>query len=231
VGERIRLEDEVAVSALDRLSPNRAKGTASLIAEQLRDLILDGSLQPGEQVNEVHVAARLEVSRGPVREAIQRLVQEGLLNQVRNRGTSVVLLDSADIADVYQGRLALEREAARIVFERNSEQLLDDLEAILVRMSRGLERGEWADVARTDLAFHQAIVDSVGSARMSRMFATLAAETLLCLQRFERIYDRREQVLEQHQRLADLLRAGESDAFLSEIDWHLKNSVIRLGCS
>jgi DNA-binding GntR family transcriptional regulator len=219
------------VNALDRLSPNRAKGTASLIAEQLRDLILDGSLQPGEQVNEVHVAARLEVSRGPVREAIQRLVQEGLLDQVRNRGTSVVMLDSEDIADVYQGRLALEREAARLVFERDTDQLLDELEAILVRMSWALDQGEWADVTRTDLAFHHTIVDSVGSRRMSRMFATLAAETLLCLQRFERIYDRREQVIEQHQRLADLLRAGDADAFLGEIDWHLRNSVIRLGCS
>ena len=216
------------MSALDRLSPHRAKGTASLIADQLRDLILDGSFQPGEQVNEVHVAARLEVSRGPVREAVQRLVQEGLLVQVRNRGTSVVVLDTEDIADVYQGRLALEREAARIVFERDATQLVDDLESVLGRMSRALGRGEWADVTRADLAFHQTIVDSVGSRRMSRMFATLAAETLLCLQRFERIYDRREQVIEQHQRLADLLRAGDSEAFIDEIDWHLKNSVIRL---
>jgi DNA-binding GntR family transcriptional regulator len=104
----------------------------------------------------------------------------------------------------------------------------DALDAVVRTMSDALVNQTWADVARADLSFHQTIVDAASSKRLSRMFSTLVAETLLCLHRFERIFDPPGEVIEQHQRLADLFRNGDVDAYLDEIDWHLRNSVVRL---
>ncbi|PSL00904.1 DNA-binding GntR family transcriptional regulator [Murinocardiopsis flavida] len=213
------------MGGLDSVGPMKAQGTADLIADLLRERILDGVLAAGEQINEVHLAARLEMSRGPVREAVQRLVQEGLLTSVRNRGTSVVQLGIEDIADVYRARLAVEREAARVVFTGDHVRLAAALERVLGDMRVALDNRVWADVSRADLTFHQTIVDAAGSRRMSKMFGTLVVETLLCIHKFENIYDPPDIILDHHRRLADLLRAGDLDDYLREIDWHLQNSV------
>ena len=61
-------------------------------ADQIRDGILQGAFRPGEQVVEAQLAARMQVSRGPVREALQRLIQEGLLVSYRNKGVFVLEL-------------------------------------------------------------------------------------------------------------------------------------------
>lgn len=204
------------------------KVTADLISEYLRDRILDGTFEPSTSINEVQLAARLEISRGPVREAVQRLVQEGLLVSTRNRGTSVVELGPEDIEDVYTARAAIEREAGRLVLRDDTTQLSAQLDAVLDRMSQALQNDKWQDVATADLQFHQTIVQATGSPRLKRMFSTLAAETLLCVRQFQHVFERKETILEQHRRLHDFIQAGDEEGYLAEIEWHLKNSVVTL---
>ena len=86
---------------------------ASMVTERLRDSIVNGTLEPGSQLSEVELAHSFGVSRGPVREAIQRLVQEGLLRSEPHRGVFVPVLTDADVADVYLARAALESAALR----------------------------------------------------------------------------------------------------------------------
>jgi DNA-binding GntR family transcriptional regulator len=204
------------------------KVTADLIAEYLRDRILDGTFPPSTSINEVQLAAQLEISRGPVREAVQRLVQEGLLVSTRNRGTSVVELGPEDIEDVYTARAAIEREAGRIVLRGDTTALTAQLNVVLVRMLQALENDKWQDVATADLKFHQTIVQATGSPRLDRMFSTLAAETLLCVRQFQNVFERKETILEQHRRLHDFIEARDEEGYLAEIEWHLKNSIVTL---
>jgi DNA-binding GntR family transcriptional regulator len=204
------------------------KVTADLIAEYLRDRILDGTFAPSTNINEVQLAAQLDISRGPVREAVQRLVQEGLLVSTRNRGTSVVDLGPEDIEDVYTARAAIEREAGRLVLRGDTTDLTAQLDAVLDRMFQALQKDKWQDVATADLKFHQTIVQATGSPRLERMFSTLAAETLLCVRQFQYVFERKETILEQHRRLHDFIDAGDEEGYLAEIEWHLKNSVVTL---
>lgn len=204
------------------------KVTADLIAEYLRDRILDGTFPPSTSINEVQLAAQLDISRGPVREAVQRLVQEGLLVSTRNRGTSVVELGPEDIEDIYAARNAIEREAGRLVLRNDTTELTAKLDAVLDRMFQALENDKWHDVATADLKFHQTIVQATGSSRLERMFSTLAAETLLCVRQFQNVFERKETILEQHRRLRDFIAAGDEDGYLAEIEWHLKNSIVTL---
>lgn len=206
----------------------QSKVTADLIAEYLRGRILDGTFAPSTNINEVQLAAQLNISRGPVREAVQRLVQEGLLVSTRNRGTSVIELGPKDIEDVYLARAAIEREAARLVLKGNTDEVSARLGDVLDRMSHALDNDNWNDVATADLRFHQTIVEATGSPRLERMFSTLAAETLLCVRQFQNVFERKETILEQHRRLHDYLVAGDESAYLAEIEWHLKNSASTL---
>jgi DNA-binding GntR family transcriptional regulator len=91
-----------------KLGPLDRVATSSRIAEQLREAVMSGVLPQGSQVGEVALAAQFGVSRGPLREAMQRLVQEGLLRSVPHRGIFVVELTDADVRDIYDARQAVE---------------------------------------------------------------------------------------------------------------------------
>lgn len=203
----------------------QSKVTADLIAEYLRERILDGTFGPSMNINEVQLAAHLSISRGPLREAVQRLVQEGLLVSVRNYGTSVVDLGPEDIKDIYKARVAIELEAGRLVLQQDTTKLAAELNKVLQRMHDALEDDRWHDVATEDVKFHQTIVRATLSPRLDRMFSTLAAETLLCVRQFQYIHERKETILEQHRRLQEFIQSGDEPGYLAEIEWHLKKSV------
>jgi len=94
---------------LTGLEPVERRSTAAIVADRIRTAIMRGTFPPGTQLGEVELAARLGVSRGPLREAMQRLVAEGLLRSERYRGLFVRELDAADVRDVYIARTAVER--------------------------------------------------------------------------------------------------------------------------
>src|SRR6185503_14103153 len=118
---RRRQNGRILGSERQQLSTSEAlNGDAPLadsIRGRLRDAILTGGFAPGEHLREVEIAAKYDVSRGPVREALLQLEREGLVLLRRNRGAVVARLSRADLDEVYSLRLALERlavvEAAR----------------------------------------------------------------------------------------------------------------------
>lgn len=106
------------------LEPLQLRSTPALIADQLRSQILEGRFPPHTQLAEVELARQLQVSRGPIREAMQRLIQEGLLRAERNRGVFVVELGLDDARDVYLARGVIERAAAAIVVKEQPLSLI-----------------------------------------------------------------------------------------------------------
>lgn len=89
-----------------------------LLAERLRQSVLDGAFVPGARLNEVHLARALSVSRTPLRAALQTLAGEGLLHHTPNRGFSVPALSLSTIIDAYEMRALAEGLAARFAAER-----------------------------------------------------------------------------------------------------------------
>jgi DNA-binding GntR family transcriptional regulator len=81
----------------------------------LRQMVVTGRLRPGERLNEVQLAGALGISRGPLREAIQRLHSEGLVSTIPNRGAFVRTFSAAELTDLYEVRIALETHAVRLV--------------------------------------------------------------------------------------------------------------------
>src|SRR5262245_8309178 len=99
----------------------------------LREMVLDGRLAPGQRLNEVELAAALGISRGPLREAIQRLASEGLLTTISHHGAYVRKIDGAELRELYEFRVAVETHAVRLAATRVSQADLDGLRLMLDR--------------------------------------------------------------------------------------------------
>jgi DNA-binding GntR family transcriptional regulator len=209
------------------LEPLQLQSTPALIADRLRAEILDGAFPADAQLSEMELARQLRVSRGPIREAMQRLIQEGLLRAERNRGVFVVELDHDDARDVYLARGAIERTAAAILAQDAPVGALDGLQVIVDRLAASIG-GAWIDVITEDLSFHQTLVEAAGSPRLTRMFSTLLAETRLCLIRLEPFYDGRGDVVAEHQGILDAIRSGNLRTVDRLVRLHMDSSAARL---
>ena len=101
---------------VDRIAPRSISAT-----ERLREAILNGELQPGERINEVHISRDLGVSRTPTRAALHALAAEGLVDYAHNRGFTVREFPLQAVMDAYQIRATLEGLACRLAAERGLE--------------------------------------------------------------------------------------------------------------
>jgi DNA-binding GntR family transcriptional regulator len=140
----------------------------------LKRQLLSGEMRPGERVNEVVMAARLGISRGPLREAIRNLEQEGLLIAAPHRGTFVRQLNQVEAAELQEVRLALETAAACRLAQRwtpEAKALLEDRLENLRGMH--LDNSTLAERMSADLAFHEAICEASGNETLLETWRSL----------------------------------------------------------
>lgn len=134
--------------------------------DYLRGEIISGSFRPNERLVELELAARLEISRTPIREALQRLAHEGLV-QSKRRGWVVLEHSGEAIRQIYDLRIALESYASRLAAEHATEKDLERIAAVY-----GDRLDELAELPRNRIVelnerFHEAIVDACGNPMLS----------------------------------------------------------------
>lgn len=208
--------------------PVNQQSTAEMIADRLRTAILHGDLAPGDQLGEAGLAAQFGVSRGPMREAMQRLVSEGLLYSIRNRGIFVIELTTEDVIDVYRARTAIEGGAVDLILRGRRDIAYAALAASVAEMSACAQKGDATGVSDADQEFHQALVESAGSPRLLRASRTLLIETRMCLGALQTTYpDLREQARE-HVELRDAIGSGTPSRVRKLLTIHMDDAVDRL---
>jgi DNA-binding GntR family transcriptional regulator len=210
------------------LRPVNRDSTAGLIARQLRTAIMNGALPPGTQLGEADLAATFQVSRGPLREAMQRLVQEGLVRSERHRGLFVIDLEPADVYDIYVTRNAIEQAAARLVLRGDPDAVADQLAAVHEEMADAGQNADRAAAGEADLRFHEVLVAASGSRRLMRMADTLLVETRMCIGALQRTYSSAEDQINEHGAIVAALRDRDEDALMKLIDAHMEDAVVRL---
>ena len=213
---------------VDDLAPPSRQSTVEYLADELRNAVMTGQLGQGEQLGEARLAEHFAVSRGPLREAMQRLVSEGVLRAVRNRGVFVPDLSLDDVIDVYHTRTAIERGALHVVMSGDRSAAFRRLGPHLTAMHRAAARGNGAAVSDADLAFHQTLVDCSDSPRLIRAMRTLVVETRMCLGELETTYGDLDTQVREHEELRDAIGdgpAGEAERLLLV---HMADAVERL---
>ncbi|MFP3463749.1 GntR family transcriptional regulator [Arthrobacter globiformis] len=202
--------------------------TAQLIADQLREQIVQGTFRPGQQINESLLAGQLQTSRGPLREALQRLCQEGILVSHRNRGVFVLELSLADVKEIYAVRESVELAAANTLLDSGQQEInhtCEVLGGILRDMEKQVAVSDWQAIARLDMEFHTALVAGAGNTRLSRIYKTLAAESRMCILNLEVAYPRVDVLVQEHQNILDLLEAADRKGLQGAIKRHMQKGV------
>lgn len=201
---------------------------ASIVTERLRASIVNGSLKPGSQLSEVDLADTFGVSRGPVREALQRLVQEGLLLSEPHRGVFIPVLTDDDVLDIYLAREALESAAIRLIVANDTSAAASQaLDQNVTEMEQAEAAGDWESVGNFDLEFHVALVAASGSQRLQRMFSTVISETRLCLGVLTAA-DARADLVQEHRQICDLMQEGKIEQALAVLAKHFDDAVVTL---
>ena len=146
------------------------------VYRSLRRHIISGNLSPGARLKEEHVAATLGVSRTPVRSALQRLIDDGLLTGQRGRGAVVAALTDHDIDEVFELRILLEGRAAGLAALNASPEQRAGLAEATAQMQRCAAEKPLDYLGALQVAnnrFHRLILDACGSARLRAMATTL----------------------------------------------------------
>jgi DNA-binding GntR family transcriptional regulator len=208
------------------LEPLVQESTPSIIADKLRSAIGYGYLRPGAQLGEADLARELGVSRGPLREGIQRLTQEGLLVSIRNRGVFVIEMTPENVRDMYVARAAVERAAAEQVLRRDADGAADQLLARVDLMTRAGE--DQAAVGEADIGFHETLVRLAASPRLSRIHRTLLTETRMCMDALEETYAKSAERIAEHREIAEAFHDADPLVVDRLLVAHMDDAVERL---
>ena len=123
------------------------------VAAMVKEVILKGEFNPGDRLNEVHLSEALKISRSPIREAIQRLSNEGLLVLVPRKGAFIRKLAAKEIEDIFEVREPLEAKAAALAAQRASEADMDEMAAFLDKTESALANKTYSKFP-LDFDFH-----------------------------------------------------------------------------
>jgi DNA-binding GntR family transcriptional regulator len=159
------------------VSAAAVKGRDTLVARAhgtIKRRILSNALRPDQRVLEQDLAAAFGMSRTPVREALIRLEQEGLVEILPRRGMRVLPISAVDMAEIYELLTALEGHAAERLAERKpTPESVTPLTRALERMEAALEAGNLKAWARADDRFHRQLVALAGNRRLAEMARTV----------------------------------------------------------
>jgi len=135
--------------------------------------IVEGTLAPGERVRDLDLAERLGVSRMPVREALNRLADEGFVQTAANRWTRVTLLDPDEARRIYPIVWSLEPLAVTLAGPNLGDSEIGAMERANARLRDALERGDPVEASRADGEFHQVYVEATGNPELARIVSGL----------------------------------------------------------
>jgi GntR family transcriptional regulator, rspAB operon transcriptional repressor len=148
---------------------HKPESLTDVVYEAIRDAIINRVIPPGSRLTEAALAAQLNVSKTPVREALLKLRQIGLVEPSGRRGGRVTLPSRSLIQDAYEARRALESFAAGIVAERGSDEDIKLIREAAAHCLAAAEAGDRAGFRRWDLRFHETVGEATGNPRLREL--------------------------------------------------------------
>lgn len=197
--------------------------TRSRLADQayewLKDQILTRRLLPGARLSVPAIATELGLSRSPVREAVQRLVQEGLCDERPHQGAVVAAADLRSLADLYQVRSALEGLSAELAVGAGDQTLAADLTEIQQAHQAAFDAGQSAEVIRNDLRFHRRLLVAAGNPQLERVLDPIFQQMTLAMLAGSPSWSARAVV--EHQEVLDAVQVGDAAGAAARLRAHV----------
>lgn len=211
------------------------EGFVDRLYQQLKAMAVSFELKPDQRVNESELAEMLGASRTPIREALNRLVAEGLLTFQPRKGFFCRPLQPKTIFDLYEARLAIEKETVRLACERSTPADAVALRGVLEDVRPGKAQHEVEDLVHSDEAFHLSIARLSGNDELVRILESIQERI-----RFVRWIDmenRRQTTFGEHLAIVDAIHERDAARALGLIGVHVERraeqitAVVREGYS
>jgi DNA-binding GntR family transcriptional regulator len=206
-------------------SQSRAAKVSSLsdqVYAYLRHAIICSELLPGEKLVELEIAAQMGTSQGPVREALQRLEYDGLVERRARSATFVTSIPIDETYELFSIRSQIEGFAARRTAQKITAAQLDELDDLVQKMAAAGKRNEIITLAEYDMQFHQSIVEWADSEILMRVWLPLSSQILrFIVQSHPEEYPNLVEVGTRHQPIVDVLRERDSDGAAQALQKHI----------
>lgn len=200
----------------------------SKVYQDIRDDILCGHYEQGEELAEIAIGERLGVSRTPVREALRQLALEGLVELIPNKGAYAKGISAEDVEDIYLIRSKLEGLCARMAAEKHTEDELGEMEEAICLSEFHAGREEYQRVYEQDSHFHELMYE----ASHSRMLSNLLSQYHQYVQKVRKLsiqnHTRSTMSSAEHKKILDAIRAHDGDAAEKLATQHVINTMNNL---
>jgi phosphonate utilization transcriptional regulator len=173
------MTENMEIASADPIDVVRRHSLTALVRDEIERNIVEGVLSPGDKLTETDWAARLQVSRGPVREAFRALEQAGLVRTEKNRGVFVRIVSLAEADEIYAVRAVLEEAACRMLASSIDAAQLAELREQLDAMRSAFDAQDRDAYARANVAFHDGIVAAAGNGKLYETYRRLVGELSL----------------------------------------------------
>lgn len=206
-----------------KIEPLRTR-LADAVYEQIFAAITHGDIEPGERIVQEKLAQELNVSRTPVREALLRLEQEGVLTTVGRSGFEIVRISADDVRQIYQSREAIEGYAIRLLTESGNPISVARIDAI-IETEENLKSQTVTAYFNANRAIHRGIVSETGNRYLLEMFDSLWNRSS-SFQMFAEIGNLNlEKSLGEHASLCDAIRTADANHAVATMRAHITSGL------
>lgn len=199
-----------------------------LVQEEIERLIMTGELPVGSRINESDMAARFHTSRGPVREALRSLEEAGLLRTEKNRGMFVREISFEEADEIYELREALEEVIGRRVARRISPDGVARLRAMIEAMRVAAQAGNLEHYAQLNLQFHDILLDTAGSGKLTETYQRLIKELSLFRMRALDDGGGLRVSVDEHSQIVEAMASGDAERTARAMRQHVADSRARM---
>ncbi len=196
-----------------------------VVFNTLREAILRGDLVPGERLMELQLAAKLGVSRTPIREAIRMLEQEGLAITIPRKGAIVAGMTEKDMQDVLEIREALEELSVQVACDKITEEEVARLRENMENFENSLKSGDLKRMAEADVEFHDVIYQATDNPKLINMLNNLREQMYRYRVEYLKNPSNHEQLLREHEAIYRGIMEKDKDAVTEMIRKHISNQV------
>ncbi len=191
------------------------------LSDALRELILEGALKGGDKIREKELTERFGVSRTPLREALKILASDGLVELIPNRGAIVSEQSPEELQDAFPVLAALEGLAGRLAAERATDAEIDRIVQMTGDLRATLERAQRPAYFEINQKIHAAILAAGRCETLLKTHATIASRVHRARYQANLTRTRWEAALDEHERIADALRARDADRVGKLLEAHM----------
>lgn len=199
------------------------------VVQQVTAAIVNGHLEPGDQLVEERMAEQFGVSRAPIREALHQLQVLGLVEKRPYRGAFVSTIDEREVMELQELRVVLEDMAVRLCAANPSDDAISTLETIVDNMAQVAGKGDRRQILVYDADFHDAIVQYSGNQLLADVWDLVSVKMrrFLYLKRHH-THERIEDVVTAHAAILDAIKIGNPDQASSALQAHLRQVKERI---